>query len=386
MRSLWFVLAMTVLISSSAFSADVAPTEGCTNCGMTARVMRKPQTTGVSEVENSFVGPNITIMVGDTVTWTNNGMENHTTTSDQGLWDSANMKHGDMFSFTFKDTGVFPYSCTYHKVKGMRGSVTVLGPPPVITSSLTITGATNLPFRYAITGTNSPDTFTADPLPAGLVLNGNVISGIATATGTYLVTISASSLSGADTKTLVIDVIAGVAELDTDGDGFSDALEVISGSSVTDPSSTPFGIAIGVVSRLNISKFHLSIDARKAARNKLSVTGGLNPTTVPVLSGSVFTVDFGSIVKQYTLDEKGRGGAGHDSVKVSVKKPNGSVQSVSFTASITNITAPVGFDTTQDRKKVPTAISLAVIFNGVYYQTTQIVSYASKTGVGGSAK
>jgi Putative Ig domain/IPT/TIG domain len=82
---------------------------------------------------------------------------------------------------------------------------------PVITSPLTACGTRNVAFSYTITATNSPTSFTASPLPAGLSVNTStgVISGTPTTTGTTNVTITARNGAGTcntATATLVITI------------------------------------------------------------------------------------------------------------------------------------------------------------------------------------
>jgi len=82
-----------------------------------------------------FFNPaNITVNVGDTVTWTNMDFSNdfygptpHTTTSNTGLWSSGDMAPNSSFSFTFNSPGVFAYNCVYHSYLGMVGTITVAG-------------------------------------------------------------------------------------------------------------------------------------------------------------------------------------------------------------------------------------------------------------------
>src|SRR5262245_3233657 len=45
--------------------------------------------------------PTLTVNVGDKVTWQNNGEDVHTVTSDDGSFDSGDMKHGASWSYTF---------------------------------------------------------------------------------------------------------------------------------------------------------------------------------------------------------------------------------------------------------------------------------------------
>jgi plastocyanin len=72
--------------------------------------------------EFSFIPQNITVPVGTTITWINNGSEDHTVSSDTGLF-SGSVSPGKTFSFTFTTPGVFNYHCGIHPE--MIGTVTV---------------------------------------------------------------------------------------------------------------------------------------------------------------------------------------------------------------------------------------------------------------------
>ncbi|MGH7974988.1 MAG: Ig domain-containing protein [bacterium] len=66
----------------------------------------------------------------------------------------------------------------------------------------------NLPFSYIITATNSPTSYNAIGLPAGLIVDSSngLISGVPTTPGTYYATISATNVTGTGTKSLTITV------------------------------------------------------------------------------------------------------------------------------------------------------------------------------------
>jgi LPXTG-motif cell wall-anchored protein len=80
-------------------------------------------THGVSIADFSFSPSTITINVGDTVVWTNNGPSAHTTTSNSGAWDSGVLADGASFSHTFNSAASFPYHCDIHPT--MTGTVVV---------------------------------------------------------------------------------------------------------------------------------------------------------------------------------------------------------------------------------------------------------------------
>ena len=82
---------------------------------------------GEVSIENFAFGPNdITASVGDTITWTNDEASiSHTTTSDDGVWNSDLLGPGDTFEQTFADAGTFTYFCSIHP--SMTASITVNG-------------------------------------------------------------------------------------------------------------------------------------------------------------------------------------------------------------------------------------------------------------------
>lgn len=62
-----------------------------------------------------FTPETITVNVGDTVTWSNTTQAPHTSTSDDGVWDSGNIAPGETYSFTFEEAGTYGYFCAYHE-------------------------------------------------------------------------------------------------------------------------------------------------------------------------------------------------------------------------------------------------------------------------------
>ncbi len=73
-----------------------------------------------------FNPEDLTINVGDNVTWTNNDGMGHTATSTDGpaSFDSGNIAAGATWSFTFTEAGTYNYKCDYHS--SMTASITVV--------------------------------------------------------------------------------------------------------------------------------------------------------------------------------------------------------------------------------------------------------------------
>ena len=109
-------------------------------------------TVNISMVDNAFQPQNLTVQVGTTVVWTNNGNNPHTSTSDTGLWDSGLLSKGQTFSRTFDTPGTFPYHCTPHQSLGMVGTLTVV--------------AAAQPTATPVPPAATPAPATATPVPA----------------------------------------------------------------------------------------------------------------------------------------------------------------------------------------------------------------------------
>ena len=88
----------------------------------------------------AFNPSNITVAPGTTVTWLNNDSVPHTTTSDNGMWDSETLQPGQSFSVRFDTPGTFSYHCEIHPF--MKGSVIVRKGGTVVPHAQAIAGQT----------------------------------------------------------------------------------------------------------------------------------------------------------------------------------------------------------------------------------------------------
>jgi LPXTG-motif cell wall-anchored protein len=81
---------------------------------------------GVSMVDDDFSPSNVTVAVGESVTFTNQGDNIHTATAEDGSFDTGIVNPGSSATVTFDSPGSFPYLCNVHGSK-MSGVITVTG-------------------------------------------------------------------------------------------------------------------------------------------------------------------------------------------------------------------------------------------------------------------
>jgi plastocyanin len=130
----------------------------------------------VSIQDFSFDPGQITVPPGTTVTWTNEGPSPHTTTADDGSWDSGTLQQGEDFSFTFDEPGTYTYHCSIHP--DMTASVKVSGGGGTTSSSSASMSASMSPMASASASASQKLTDTGGislPLVAAVALLGGGI-------------------------------------------------------------------------------------------------------------------------------------------------------------------------------------------------------------------
>ena len=139
----------------------------------------------------SFTPASITIHVGDTVTWVNNGPSAHTATANNGAFNTGVLQKGHSASHTFTKAGTYSYICSIHPF--MHGTVVVLAnttsttttpaTTPTSTTPASTTPASTTPASTTPTSTTPASTSTAGQLPltgfatTGIVLVGLLLTG-----------------------------------------------------------------------------------------------------------------------------------------------------------------------------------------------------------------
>lgn len=90
-----------------------------------AGVISLPGATHTVRISNfAFSAADLTVKPGDIVNWVNEDAAPHTSTSEQGRWDSGTLNQGQNYSATFSVAGLFPYYCQIHP--SMRGVIRVV--------------------------------------------------------------------------------------------------------------------------------------------------------------------------------------------------------------------------------------------------------------------
>ncbi len=85
-------------------------------------------TAKVSITDTGFTPKNLTVTAGDTVTWTNNGKQNHQLVATTGAFASPVLRPGQSYSFKFGGAGKIGYRDALKP--SLSGTVTVKAPPP----------------------------------------------------------------------------------------------------------------------------------------------------------------------------------------------------------------------------------------------------------------
>jgi plastocyanin len=143
----------------------------------------RPAETKTITIKDFEFGPKtLTVTVGDTVTWKNEGPSPHTATALGGAFDSGNLDPGKDFSFTFTKAGTFNFACKYHDI--MAGTITVAA--PAATAAPT-SGPTAPPAATAIptaAPAATPSVPTAAPAPTAIPTTAPAATTSASAVGT----------------------------------------------------------------------------------------------------------------------------------------------------------------------------------------------------------
>jgi plastocyanin len=71
-------------------------------------------TVDIVSIEDAFEPSSATVAAGGEVTWVNTDDIAHTTTAEDGTWDSGTLEAGAEFTFSPDEAGTYPYFCSIH--------------------------------------------------------------------------------------------------------------------------------------------------------------------------------------------------------------------------------------------------------------------------------
>ena len=110
-RNVLLVIGLAVLWAALAFAAG-------------ASAARAGDGHVVEIVDFAYAPADLTVAVGDTVTFTNLDAVEHTATATDGSWGTGLLAEGESAAITFSAAGTYDYLCTPHP--SMTGRITVV--------------------------------------------------------------------------------------------------------------------------------------------------------------------------------------------------------------------------------------------------------------------
>jgi plastocyanin len=118
-------LSMVLILLVAACTPKSAPAAGSSQpSGVNVASAPLSGTIAVKIAGFAFDPTNVTIKTGATVTWTNQDTAKHTVVADDNSFTSGDLNQGDVFSFTFSQSGTFTYHCGVHS--NMKGTIIVV--------------------------------------------------------------------------------------------------------------------------------------------------------------------------------------------------------------------------------------------------------------------
>jgi len=272
---------------------------------------------------------------------------------------------------------------------------------PTIVSPLNAVGQVNAQFLYKFVATgDGPIVFSATGLPEGLVVSDDTIAGAPTEFGSFVVTIQAANLVGADVDMLTLDIQplaapgGSLSNTDRDGDGYSDELEIALSSSPSKQSSKPLGGPVPAdTTALKIERLTIKFNFLSDRRDNLNCKGRLIVGDNALRGGEPFVLDVAGVIQAASLDSRGNGTETEEDIftfrlrlprsgatgVTRIGKFNMSIRQRSFFNQFTDEGLT---KTTSGTYTLP----VMVIFDGKLYKTTVLQTYAVKANRAGATK
>jgi PKD repeat protein len=226
---------------------------------------------------------------------------------------------------------------------------------PVVSSAATATGTTGTAFSYTITASNTPTSYAATGLPAGVTVNTTtgVIGGTPTTAGTYTATVSAVNTGGTGNKTVTITINQAVV-----------APVISSAATATGTTGTAFSYTI-TASNTPTSYAATGLPAGITVNTATGVVSG-TPTTAGTYTATVSATN--------------AGGTGNKTVTITINQAV--VAPVVSSAATANGTVGTAFSYTITASNTPTSYSATGLPAGVAVNTSTGVISGTPTAAG----
>jgi plastocyanin len=122
--ALWWAV---IFLGVGTYLIWYAPTTTNTHAAQSDSPRVTPAKIEIMVSNFSFMAPSVTMPVGATVEWIDQGGR-HTVEADDGSFKSPTMRSGDHFVYTFSKRGAYSYHCSFHGAAGgkdMAGTIIV---------------------------------------------------------------------------------------------------------------------------------------------------------------------------------------------------------------------------------------------------------------------
>jgi len=174
---------------------------------------------------------------------------------------------------------------------------------------------------------------------------------------------------------------------DSDGDGFSDALETAAGTSATNPLDTPTGSAAENVLPLADTSLAIKLNFAKPRSDSITLSGTVLLSTGFTLAGKQLLAEVGGVARAFTLDS--RGTSRNEAGAASVKSKGFAARSAKFSVKLlrgqfSGALAAAGLSNATTRSDI--FVPVSIVFAGQIYEVQQPQSYKAIAGKGGVTK